>query len=124
MKMFLIKMIGNGVIVVSLLMLLGNATWMGSLGTALALTVVAYLLGDLVVLPKTNNWVVTAVDGVLTFLLLWGISRIALWNHSLGDILVIMLVLGMFRYFFPFHAVPDRLFQRREKNSNIRPASI
>lgn len=93
-------MIGNGVIVVGLLLLLGNATWMGSLGTALALTVVAYLLGDLVVLPKTNNWVATAVDGVLAFILLWGISRASLWNHSLGDILVITLVLGMFEYFF------------------------
>ncbi|KKO53647.1 DUF2512 family protein [Paenibacillus sp. DMB20] len=98
--MFLIKMIGNGVIVVGLLMLLGDATWIGALGTALALTVIAYMFGDLVVLPLTNNWIATAVDGVLAFILLWGISGTALWNHSLGDILVITLVLGMFEYFF------------------------
>ncbi|WP_054955557.1 DUF2512 family protein [Paenibacillus dakarensis] len=100
MKMFLVKMLGNGAIVVGLLMLLGDASFIGALGTALALTVIAYLLGDLVVLPKTNNMIATAVDAVLAFVLLWGVSSNADWNISMGDLLIITLALGVFEYIF------------------------
>lgn len=100
MKMFLIKMLGNGAIVIGLLMLLGDASFIGALGAALVLTIIAYLLGDLVILPKTNNLMATAVDGVLAYVLLWGISSNAQWNHSLVDLLIITLALGVFEYFF------------------------
>lgn len=100
MKMFLVKMVGNGAIVVGLLMLLGDASFIGALGAALALTIIAYLLGDMVILQKTNNITATAVDAVLAFVLLWGISTNAEWNISVGDLLIITAALGVFEYIF------------------------
>ena len=100
MKMFLVKMVGNGAIVAGLLILLGDASFIGALGAAVGLTVIAYLLGDLVVLPKTNNFIATGVDAVLAFVLLWGLSSNAGWNNSLGELLVITLALGVFEYAF------------------------
>lgn len=100
MKMFLVKMLGNGAIIIGLLMLLGDATFIGALSTALTLTVISYLLGDLVVLPKTNNIIATAADAVIAFILLWGISSYSNWDHSIGDLLVITAVLGVFEYIF------------------------
>lgn len=114
-KMFLIKLLGNGVIVVGLLMLLGDASFIGALGTALALSVIAYLLGDLFVLPKTNNMIATAVDAVLAFVMLWAISSNADWNHSMVDLLIITVVLGMFEYVFHTMLYRTDDFKRTDK---------
>lgn len=98
--MFLVKLIGNGVIVAGLLMLLGGASFIGATTTALALTLIAYLLGDLIILPKTNNAVATAADAFLAFMLLWGISRTSGWEISIAELILIVAVLGVFEYIF------------------------
>ncbi|MGG6313837.1 DUF2512 family protein [Paenibacillus macerans] len=100
MNKFIVKLLGNGVIIVAMLMLLSNASLISALLTALALSVLAYLFGDLFILPRTNNAAATLTDALLVFVFLWAIAANAEWTLSFGEMLAITLVLGVFEYFF------------------------
>ncbi|WP_334072802.1 MULTISPECIES: DUF2512 family protein [Paenibacillus] len=118
MDKILVKLLGNGVIVVAMLMVLSNASFIGSLLTALALSALAYLLGDLFVLPRTNNIVATLCDFVLAFAFIWAISANADWTLSMGEIFSIALVLGLFEYAFHIWLLKDGI--RRDENVRVR----
>ncbi|RCX17007.1 uncharacterized protein DUF2512 [Fontibacillus phaseoli] len=118
MDKILVKLLGNGVIVMAMMMLLSNATFIGSLLTAVALSALAYLLGDLFVLPRTNNVIATLTDGVLAFAFIWAISANSAWRLSLGEILSIAVVLMLFEYMFHNWLLKDGI--RRDRSARIR----
>lgn len=118
MDKFLVKLLGNGVIVFGLILLMSNATLLGAFLTAIALSILAYLFGDLFVLPRTNNAIATLTDGVLAFIFLWGAAAGAGWSLSLGEILIITLVVCAFEYFFHFWLLKDGI--RRDSSVRVR----
>ncbi|CAM4469435.1 DUF2512 family protein [Paenibacillus tarimensis] len=113
MKSFLLKLAGNGFIVILTLMLFTEMPWWSALSIALVLTVTAYLLGDLTILPRTNNITATLVDAVWAALVIWGASALIEWQLHLSELLVIVLFLGLFEYVFHI-----RLLRLQDEGAN------
>lgn len=100
MEKFLYKLLFNGLIVVPSLIWFGGATLIASLFLALGLTIIAYLIGDQLVLRATNNLVATIADAGLTFAYLWVVKVTALPALSFGKILLISAALGVVEWFY------------------------
>lgn len=100
MTRFLIKLIINGVIVVGSLIWFTEATWGSAILAALGLTVIAYLLGDQVILRATNNIMATISDAVIAAIYLWAVSRMFNWDLSFGELIVTVAILGVAEFFF------------------------
>ncbi len=66
-----------------------------------AVTIVAYIIGDLLILSATNNTVATISDAVLALVVIYMFNL--LWNTnviSLSDALITALVIGLGEWFF------------------------
>ncbi|MEC2344787.1 DUF2512 family protein [Paenibacillus barengoltzii] len=117
---FFVKLLGNGIIVIVMVMLLSNASFISALLTALALSILAYLFGDYFILPRTNNAIATVVDAFLVFILLWAIAANAEWTLSLSEILAITIVMGVFEWFLHTWMLRDGI--RRDSSVRVRDA--
>ncbi|UQZ33314.1 hypothetical protein C2I18_06920 [Paenibacillus sp. PK3_47] len=115
MEKLIVKLLVHGVMITALLVALSNATVGYALLAALGIGIVAYLLGDLVILPKTNNIIATVSDAVLVFLSLWVIREAAEWTLSFGDMLIITLLAGVFEYFFHIWLLRDHDPVRKQR---------
>ncbi|MEW4372420.1 DUF2512 family protein [Paenibacillus kandeliae] len=114
------KMIVNGLVVIASLMFLSNAGFWGSLVTALVLGAIAYVVGDMFILPATNNTIATISDAVLSYLVLWAAVALTGWTMSYYEILLPVVIIGIFEYMFHFwllrDGIPGRI-NRAEMNS-------
>lgn len=106
---FLMKWLLNGVIVVTLLMMYADVTFLTAAITATGLTIIAYILGDQLVLRATNNTIATLADAVLAFILLWIAAETLDWSLSVGEILVITAILGIAEWVLHRYVFPSRL---------------
>jgi len=94
------KIVINGLFAVVLLLWLTNATfWEAALASVL-LSVIAYYVGDQLVLRSANNTVATIVDAVMVFAYFWVVSYFFNWNLSMGGLLIITVVFGVIEVFF------------------------
>ncbi|MEX1029262.1 MAG: DUF2512 family protein [Paenibacillaceae bacterium] len=100
MNLFFRKVIMNGIVVVPMLMWLSDASFWGSVVTALILCVVAYFVGDQLILRLSNNTIATIADAVIAFFYLWIVSNMMDWTLTLGEILLISLALGLVEIIF------------------------
>lgn len=100
MSQFFSKLLMNGVVLVLMLMWLSNATFWGSVFAAIGLVIIAYLIGDQLILRVTNNAVATVADACIAFFYLWLVARYADWTLSLGEILIIAIVVGVVEMIF------------------------
>ncbi|MGI6558080.1 MAG: DUF2512 family protein [Limnochordia bacterium] len=71
-----IKYVMTFVVLLAFMSLGGSAPLATRAGLALALVVVNYLIGDLVILPAYGNTVGVAVDGALSAVMLYGLQFI------------------------------------------------
>ncbi|WP_159888359.1 DUF2512 family protein [Paenibacillus puerhi] len=100
MMKLLLKWIVNGAIVVFMLMYAAeNITIWNALVTATALTLIAYFVGDQIILRMTNNLIATISDGLLAFIFLWAAASLMRWNVTTGEIFAIAIVLGIAEWF-------------------------
>ncbi|HZG75278.1 MAG TPA: DUF2512 family protein, partial [Paenibacillus sp.] len=68
---FLLKALLNGVIVVPLLLWFGTVSFWEAVAAAAVLTVIAYFLGDRIILRATNNLTATIADFGLAYVYVW-----------------------------------------------------
>lgn len=67
----------------------------------LALGVISYILGDMMILPRTNNMVATIADFGLAFLLIWIMSQnLTYGDNTFWPSLIAALGIALFEYFF------------------------
>jgi hypothetical protein len=92
---FIMKWIIDGAVVVLLLIYFGNVSFFEAAITATALTIIAYGVGDQVILRSTNNAVATIADGVLGFFILWIAAYSMNWDINIGQILIIAVILAI-----------------------------
>jgi len=92
---FILKWIVNGAIVTTLLMYFADASFSTAAIAATVLTVVAYFIGDQLILRSTNNTVATVSDAILAFGFLWFASYVWNWRLSVGEIFAITAMLGI-----------------------------
>jgi membrane protein DedA with SNARE-associated domain len=97
---FITKIVLNGIIVIPLLMWFAGASFMSAMITAVALAVIAYLLGDQIILRASNNTIATIADAVLAIVFLWMVAYFMNWRINLIQLVTIALVLGVVEAFF------------------------
>ena len=91
----IIKILINGFIVVSLLTLFTDATFWEATMSATILSVIAYIVGDQIILRTSNNTIATIADAVLAFVYLWAVAYFMNWDLSIGELVIITLILGV-----------------------------
>jgi len=100
---FLLKALLNGVIVVPLLLWFGTVSFWEAVAAAAVLTVIAYFLGDRIILPATNNLTATIADFGLAYVYVWMVGSFLNWNVSLGE--TFWIALGVAAVELLFHAM-------------------
>ncbi|MFB3163391.1 YndM family protein [Neobacillus sp. 179-J 1A1 HS] len=100
-KAFAIKFVSSLVLLSLILGLLFDMAFSNIFLITLVLGVAAYLIGDLMILPRTNNTVATIADFGLAFLIIWFMSE----NLTYGDnhfsmSLIAALGVAIFEYMF------------------------
>lgn len=107
MEKLLVKLLVHGVMITAILVGLSNATFASAVIAALGIGIVAYLVGDLLILPRTNNMMATIGDVGLVIVMLWIISESASWTLTLPEILLITVLAGIFEYFYHMWLLRD-----------------
>ncbi|MFD2333463.1 DUF2512 family protein [Cohnella sp. GCM10020058] len=110
---FVLKWLVNGVIVTTLLMYYSNASFLGAATTATILTIIAYMLGDQIILRSTNNAIATVSDGIMAYLLVWIAAYAMKWTISPGEILVVAVITGIAEFFIHRYVFQARLSYQR-----------
>ena len=91
----MLKWLINGIIVVPMLMYNTYVPFFEAAIAATALTLIAYFVGDQVILRLSNNALATFCDAVLAFVVLWIVSYEMNWGLSFGRILLTTALLGI-----------------------------
>lgn len=73
-KTLSLKILLDGLPLFLIVAFLGRTDWISAVVVTLVLTVIAYVVGDMVLLPETGNFTATVGDGAISLFLLW-ISR-------------------------------------------------
>lgn len=91
----LLKWLVNGVIVVSLLMYYSDATFWNAAFAATGLALIAYLLGDQLLLRTTNNGIATVCDFLLAVVYLGALSYLFDWQLSWSEAIFAAFLIGI-----------------------------
>ncbi|MGG3507851.1 DUF2512 family protein [Paenibacillus lautus] len=113
----LVKLLVHGVLITALLVALTDASFTGALLTALGIGIVAYLVGDLFILPRTSNMMATIADAGLVFVMLWIIGGVANWTLDFSEVLLIAVLAGSFEYLYHMWVRGEHLFEKRRRAS-------
>ncbi|OWR32067.1 hypothetical protein CDO73_06270 [Saccharibacillus sp. O23] len=115
-----VKLLANAVVVIGLSMWFGDADFLSALLVAVVLGAIAYVLGDMLILPSAGNTAATIGDAALTYLVIWGASAMLDWNISYFDIFVIAFVVGVFEFFFHIWLLQDGIPGRKDNNGHAK----
>jgi uncharacterized protein YebE (UPF0316 family) len=97
---FILKWLLNGAIVTLLLMYYADVSFLNAFITASVLTIIAYVVGDQLILRATNNTIATLADFMLAFVLLWIAGESMNWEITLGEIFIISLLVAISEWMF------------------------
>jgi hypothetical protein len=100
----IIKMALFTVVLALLIPVYGKSTWTQTLITALILTILAYVIIDLWMLPKFGNWAALLTELVLSAVVIW-VMKVALPHFALSTtgLIVIALVLTVAEWLFHYY---------------------
>lgn len=94
------KLLLNGIIVIPLLLWFTEATVWNSIVTAVIFCLIAYIIGDQIILRASNNMVATAADAALAFVYFWLVADWMNWSLTWGELLVMVVALGVVEFIF------------------------
>ena len=97
---FISKLIMNAIIVVPLLMWFTEATFWGSLIAAAVLSVIAYILGDQIILRIGNNTVATIADAAMSFVYFWLVADWMDWSLTVGELTLLTLAIAVVEFVY------------------------
>jgi len=109
----LIKYLMIAVVLVTVLGLMTDVEFGNILLISLVVTVLAYIIGDLLILPRTNNTVATISDAVLSFLSIYMFNWFGFGSIDAIDVVVCTLLIGVFEWFFHKYLVNRDLVKSR-----------
>jgi len=99
---FLVKVIMNGIILVPFLLWYTEATVLSSIITSLGFSILAYLLGDMLILRASSNLVATLADMLLAAIYLGVVSALMYWTLTWGELLFTIVVVGVTELLYHF----------------------
>lgn len=98
-----LKSLLNGIPATYLLSTIGGLPVGNALIASLMLTFLAYIVGDLFVLPRSNGTVATALDAALALLILWSLKALGMPITEVGMIYTaVALTLVEWLVFHPY----------------------
>ncbi|PYI51866.1 DUF2512 family protein [Paenibacillus flagellatus] len=100
MNRFLVKLLLNGIVVVPFLLVFTEASFLEAALAAVALSVIAYVLGDQLILRRTNNTVATIADLGLAYLFFWLVADYMNWSLSATELATLVLGVGVVEVFY------------------------
>ena len=104
---FISKFVLNSLIVIPFLYLFSEATLNEAILAAAALSIVAYFVGDQLILRRTNNLIATIADVGLTYFFLWVVGDSMNWNLTFIELLSVSLAIGAVEYMFHLFIAPE-----------------
>jgi len=97
---FIAKCVVSSIVIVPLLMWFTEATFWGALLAAVALCVISYFLGDLWILPASNNTIATLTDAALALAWFWVVADYADWSLSSAELLTLVIAVAVIEAVF------------------------
>lgn len=94
------KLLIHLIVIVPFLMWFSDASFMVSLVTALAFSVLSYVIGDQLLLRMKNNTFSTIADVSLSLAFFWIAARVTNWTLSLTEILTLSILIGSVEWAF------------------------
>lgn len=83
-----------------ILSLFNDVSFVHSTLLGIALILISYFLGDLMILPKMGNFSATISDFVLSLLVIWGGLNLFGYDEAFGESLLTAIILTISEYFF------------------------
>ncbi|MEK4441332.1 MULTISPECIES: DUF2512 family protein [unclassified Niallia] len=121
-KAFAIKFLSTLVLLSLILMILFNLPFTNVFMITVVLGVLAYIIGDLLILPRTNNLVATLSDFGLAFFVIWLMSENFTYR---GNTVMMSLIASIgvliFEYFFHKYLIQNFI---QEAKSNPRQEKL
>jgi membrane protein HdeD len=108
----LVKLLLNGILAVPLLMWFCEAGFVEAALISIVLSAIAYVAGDRMILPLTNNTIATISDFLLAFIVLWTVGSVMDWTLSFGEIAIISLAVAAVEVWYHHYLQNDRRKQR------------
>lgn len=100
-RALIIKVLMIGVITMLILSLFRGIRPLDSIYIAIVITLVAYVLGDLLILPAYGNLAASVSDGVIAFLITWLTPFVATnIPVTVGSALGVGVLVGLGEWFF------------------------
>ncbi|GGN95114.1 DUF2512 family protein [Saccharibacillus kuerlensis] len=115
-----VKMLVNAIAIIGLTMWFGEASFMSALIVTLILGALAYVIGDMFILPAAGNTVATLADAALSYVVLWAASEMLGWGLSFFELFVIALVVGIFEFFFHVWLLQSGIPGRKDNAGHAR----
>ncbi len=112
MDKFWVKLVINGLIVVPLLIWFAGVGFITAAAAAVVLCVVAYVLGDRMILAVSNNTIATISDFILTFGFLWVLALLANWPLNFTEIMLISGAVAVVEIFYHMYVVQREVAAR------------
>lgn len=106
---FLFKWVLNGIIVTLMLAWYADVTYLTAFFTASVLAVIAYLGGDLLLLPRSNNTAATIADFVLAAVYLGAVGYYFDWSLSFGEIIIISALVAWAEWLYHRYILGQKL---------------
>lgn len=106
---FLFKWALNGIIVTLMLAWYADTTYLTAFLAASVLAVIAFLAGDLLLLPRTNNTVATVADFALAAVYLGVVRYFFDWKLSFGEILIISALVAWAEWLYHRYILGQKL---------------
>lgn len=111
----IIKFIMVAVILEIILLSGSNFNFYDILWISLVVTILSYFIGDILILPLTNNTVATICDGILSFVVIYLFNYIYSYKFiPASSTLIAAVVLSIGEWFFHKY-MADRVFPERRE---------
>jgi hypothetical protein len=118
-KAFLIKFISSLVLLYIILGVIYNMSLWHVFSITLVLGVISYILGDLIILPRTNNTVATISDFVLAFVLIWAMSKAFGYDRNTFTIsLIASIGVAIFEFFYHLYVSKNVVNKKQPERRN------
>jgi hypothetical protein len=116
-RALILKVLMIGVITVLVLSLFRGIRPADSISIAIVITVVAYVLGDLLILPAYGNTAASISDGIIAFLITWLTPFVATnIPVTIGNALAVGILVGAAEWFFHKYVARNVLdYEKKER---------
>ena len=114
-RAFLIKFLSSLVLLYIILGLFNGMSFGNVFIITTALGIAAYVLGDMLILPRTNNTIATVADFLLAFMVIWLLSQTLTYGDGMfAESLMAALGVALFEYFFHRYLATNNMIGTRE----------